>query len=535
MKRWTGLIAVAAALALLAGAVTTVSLAQGKKAAPKAKAPKAPAENIEEVARAIEAAVESVKPSAKPAQPRKMLVFSVCRGFKHGSVPICKKAMEILGAKTGAFEAVVSDDLANFEPDRIRQFAAVCFNNTTQEVFLPPPDELKKMSAEEQKAAADRDARLKQSLLEYVKGGGGLVGIHAATDTFYKWPEFGEMMGGYFDGHPWRSGDTVTVKAEDGDHPVARAFKDKPLTIQEEIYQIKAPYSRENLRILLVLDTRKTDMNKQGIKRTDNDFAIAWVRGYGKGRVFYSALGHNTPIYTTSQVLQHFLDGIQFAMGDLPADTTPSAKRGQSALATPGATVTAAEGEWTVLFDGKDVDAWQKNPKWEVKDGTLTPGKKAGYLWTKEKFGDFVLEAEFKMDAGTNSGVFIRTGNPKDPVQTGMEIQVLDSAGKEQVDKHDCGALYDCLAPTKNAARKPGEWNTFVITCQGPMVTIELNGEKVLEADLDKWDTADKNPDGSPNKYKQAVKDFPREGYVGLQEHGKSVWFRNIRIKTLGK
>ena len=531
MKRWNRRTAMLLAGAICAGALAGDALAQGKKNPPRRR-PKPQGPDMVQVARDIEAAVASVKPSARPAKPRKMLVFSICCGFRHGSVPICKKAMEILGRKTGAFEAVVSDDLSNFEPQNIRQFDAICFNNTTREVFLPHPNELKKLSAGEQAAARKRDARLKASLLAFARGGGGIVGIHAASDTFYDWPEFGRMMGGYFDGHPWRSGDTVTIKAEDGDHPVARAFKGRPLTVKEEIYQIKAPYSRDMLRVLLVLDTAATDMKKSGIKRTDNDFAVAWVRSYGEGRVFYSSFGHNTPIYSTAQVLQHFLDGIQFALGDLPADTTPSAKR--PAAAAPAAPATpAAGGDSTVLFDGSGKDAWRNNPKWVIDKGALTCKPKARYLWTKQRYGDFALAVEFKVAKGTNSGIFIRTGNPSDPVQTGMEIQLLDSAGKPAVGKHDCGALYDALEPSANAAKGPGQWQQCTITCKGPKITVVLNGKQVIDADLDKWTTPRTNPDGTKNKYRKALRDYPREGHIGLQEHGKPVWFRNIRIKAL--
>jgi len=521
MDRWrTGVVV------LLAGAVwmgaSGAACAQGKKKRP----PKPTVATAKEV-EAIKAGLATVKTSAKPAKPRKMLVYSVCRGFRHSSIPVCKAAMELLGAKTGAYEAVISDDLANFEPDKIKQFDAICFNNTTREVFLPHPNDLKKMSPAEQKAAKERDARLKKSLLDFVKGGGGLVGIHAASDTFYDWPEFGVMMGGYFWGHPWRSGDTVTVRTDGPDHPVSKAFQGKSLTTKEEIYQIKEPYSRDMLRVVLALDTEKTDMNKNGIKRTDNDFAVAWVRSYGEGRVFYSSFGHNHHIYAIPQVLQHYLDGIQFATGDLPADTTPSAKLGGAPKPAPAASGT------DVLFDGSGRGAWQPNPKWVVKDGALTCQPKARYLWSKQKYGDFELSAEFKFGKGTNSGIFIRTGNAKDPVQTGMEIQVLDSFGKAEIGKHDCGALYDALPPSANAVKKPGEWNQIIITCKGPKITVVLNGTQIIDADISKWTTARKNPDGTKNKYKKALADYPREGHIGLQEHGKPVWYRNIRVKKL--
>jgi len=192
-----------------------------------------------------------------------------------------------------------------------------------------------------------------------------------------------------------------------------------------------------------------------------------------------------------------------------------------------------ADEGWIKLFDGKDLSAWDngsgKAPAegWVVEDGTLIRKKPAGYIWSKQAFGDFILELEFKTEG--NSGVFFRTGNPRDCVQTGLEMQV----DKPSLDpnKHTVGALYDALAPCKNAA--VADWNKVVITCRGSKVTIEMNGERIVEADLDQWNQAGQNPDGTKNKYRTALKDFPREGKIGLQEHGAVVAYRNIRVKPL--
>ncbi|MFA6239471.1 MAG: ThuA domain-containing protein [Candidatus Hydrogenedentales bacterium] len=251
------------------------------------------------------AAALPAEASVKPATPRKILVFTLCKGFVHSSIPTGVKALEMIGEKTGAYTIVHSEDPASLSAESLKGFDAVCMLNTTGELF--------------------EDAALRTGLIDYVMGGKGLIGIHAATDCFYQWAQYGEMMGGYFDGHPWGSGDTVTLKIDDPGHPVTRAFMGKPFTIMDEIYQFKPePYSRTKLRVLTSLDTEKTDMTKNGIKRTDGDFAVAWVRAFGKGRVFYCSLGHNEKTYWNPPVLQHYLDGIQFALGDLAADATPS-------------------------------------------------------------------------------------------------------------------------------------------------------------------------------------------------------------------
>lgn len=259
--------------------------------------------------REIESAVPK-EATVTPKKPRKLLVFTLCRGYVHSSIPYATKALEIMGKKTGAFEVVRSDDISVFKPENLSRFDAVCFNNTSKLKF--------------------KDHALRKSLMDFVKSGKGVVGIHAATDNFFNWPEAAEMMGGLFDGHPWSAKETVAVKIDDPTHPLCKVFAGKTFWINDEIYQFKAPYSRDKLRVLLSLDTTKTDMNKKSwlmpIKRTDNDFAVSWVRSWGKGRIFYCSLGHNHHIFWNPAVLRYYLDGIQFALGDLPADTTPIAK-----------------------------------------------------------------------------------------------------------------------------------------------------------------------------------------------------------------
>jgi hypothetical protein len=197
---------------------------------------------------------------------------------------------------------------------------------------------------------------------------------------------------------------------------------------------------------------------------------------------------------------------------------------------------------WTALFDGKTPSRWliggEPVPQANVQDGAINPhkvggGRKLYVMYTKEKFADFVLSCDFKISKECNSGIFFRVADPADPVQTGFEIQVFDSHGKEKPGKHDCGALYDALAPSKNAMKPVGEWNQIEITARGSHIQVVLNGERVIETDLDRWTQAGKNLDGSPNKYKKALRDFPREGHIGLQDHNHDVWYRNIRVKRL--
>jgi hypothetical protein len=198
-------------------------------------------------------------------------------------------------------------------------------------------------------------------------------------------------------------------------------------------------------------------------------------------------------------------------------------------------------GGWITLFDGSNLDRWTMGPdrSWVIEDGTITLKREfdgrehnLDYLWTKETFADFVLELEFKVPERANSGVFLRTSDLKDPVYTGLELQVTNSYGRKDLSRGGTvGALYDLKAPTANAAKPAGEWNTYRVTCRGPDITVEVNGQTVNAANLDEWTDPHRNPDGSPNKFPRAIKDFARQGHIGLQDHGRPVWFRYIRVK----
>ena len=196
------------------------------------------------------------------------------------------------------------------------------------------------------------------------------------------------------------------------------------------------------------------------------------------------------------------------------------------------------------LFNGRDLDGWLTGPDsaWVVHDGELTVDRRMDgrehnqdYLWTQEQYDDFILELEYKVTDGTNSGIFIRTPDRNNPVYTGIEIQVANSYGRDRLsNKGTAGAVYDCLAPTKNAIRPPGQWNRCRITCQKNLIQVVLNGEQIIDMDVDRWTEAGRNPDGTSNKFKDAaIRDFARKGHIGLQDHGRPVWYRNIRIKRL--
>ncbi len=267
------------------------------------------------------------KASVQPEKPRKLLVFCRSWGYKHSAIPYGARAIEIMAQKTGAFAATVTYDDELFEPEQLKQFDAVVLNNTNEEVFLP--EDFAKLPAQEQAKARQRDEMLKKSFADFVRNGGGLAVIHAGVASFREWPEFGDIVGARFDNHPWGAGSTVVLRIEEPNHPLTAAFKEPWFIVTDEIYQVTAPYSRENLRVLVSVDpvrTRITPEQRQAIHREDMDFAMTWVKSYGKGRVFYCALGHQHELFWNPIVLQHYLDGLQFVLGDLKADMTPSAK-----------------------------------------------------------------------------------------------------------------------------------------------------------------------------------------------------------------
>ena len=191
---------------------------------------------------------------------------------------------------------------------------------------------------------------------------------------------------------------------------------------------------------------------------------------------------------------------------------------------------------WSLLFDGTPA-GWVSGGKSlaaaNVQDGAINPHKAGAYVtYHSQPLDNFALSCDFKVSKGANSGIFIRTGDMNDPVQSGFEIQIFDSAGRAP-GKHSCGALYDAVVPSEEASKPAGEWNHIEITADRSVIKVVLNGRQVVEAALDRWTEAGKNPDGTKNKFTKPLKDFPRAGYVGFQDHKAPVWFKNVKVKKL--
>jgi hypothetical protein len=228
-----------------------------------------------------------------PPRRHRLLYLTQAAGFRHASLPLSEKIVRQLGETSGAFDTTIANDCSVLTAENLKDYDAVFFFTSGD---LPLSD------------------RQKTVLLDFVRSGKGFIGVHSATDTLSRWPEYGEMLGGSFDGHPWRQ--EVVVRVEDRTHP-ATAHLPESFRITDEIYQFKN-WSRDKVRVLLSLDVSSVDLTRPGVKRTDKDFALAWCRTYGKGRVFYTAFGDDPAVWQDERFQKLLLGGIRWAIGELP-------------------------------------------------------------------------------------------------------------------------------------------------------------------------------------------------------------------------
>ena len=265
----------------------------------------------ERIITAIHAAVPAQAP-AKPRKLRKLLVIDLNVAYPgHSSIPAANLALGLWAEKSGAYQPVFSNDLDNLKYPKIKEYDAVFLNNTVGQIFPDP--------------------QVREGLMRFVREGGGLGGYHGAPHASIDWTEFGDMLAARAGSHRSPT-EKVMVKIDDPKSPLTAAFNGQEFEFVDEFYRFTSPpYSRQKVRVLLSFNTEKTDLhqlpNCDICIRPDNDYPIAWIRSFGKGRIFYATVGHSSSIFESASMSKFFLAGIQFILGDLDADTTPSVRK----------------------------------------------------------------------------------------------------------------------------------------------------------------------------------------------------------------
>ena len=288
---------------------------------------------------------------ATPKKPRRVLVLAKAAGFVHSSIPLSARTIEALGERTGAWTTVISYDPAVITAENLKDFDAIFLASTTG-TYLDEP-------GNEAVTAARRKA-----FMDFIRGGKGLGVIHAGTDSYHGnppgsappappapgaprppmdggqplWPEYNKMINGYFKWH-WNYPTQIAVKVEDPNHPLNAPFTSvnqsgarivRPFSVVDEVYTFnETSYVRSRARILTSVDYAKmpaeVKAQEPAPQRTDHDYALSYILKEGQGRVFVEVLGHDESIYKMTPILGHILAGMQYVLGDLEADDTPSA------------------------------------------------------------------------------------------------------------------------------------------------------------------------------------------------------------------
>lgn len=247
--------------------------------------------------------------TARPNKPRRILAFFRCEGFIHGSIPHGNECLRAIAKRTNAFEVDFAETYDVFEKRNLAKYDAILLNNSSKMHFPAP----------EQQAA----------FMDFLSDGKGLIGIHAASDNFGRHPDCLALVGGIFAGHPWSAGGTWAFKLDDPKHILNQAFAEKGFWHQDEIYQYNADsyVGTGVLRVLVSLDMSKSSVSDR-IDDGPREVPVSWIRTAGDGRVFYTNFGHRAETYQNAAIVRHLVDGIQYALGDLEADATPTDKMG---------------------------------------------------------------------------------------------------------------------------------------------------------------------------------------------------------------
>ncbi|MCE6998717.1 ThuA domain-containing protein [Saccharothrix sp. S26] len=418
-------------------------------------------------------ALSSSPPAVAADAPYDVLVFSKTAGFRHDAIPAGIQLIRDLGA-ANSFTVTATEDSAQFTTSNLARFEAVVFLNTTGDVL---------------------NATQQTAFESYVRGGGGYVGVHSASDTEYDWPFYGELVGTYFSSHP--AIQQATVRVENRAH-AATAHLSPAWTRTDEWYNFRGNV-RSTARVLATLDESTYSGGSMG-----GDHPHTWCKTVQAGRSFYTGSGHTQASYAEPGFRAMILGGIRYAANRTKADCRP-------------------ETGYTALYNGSTTGWSQVGPGgFSNSDGTLTSFGGQGLLWySGREFRSYSLKLDWRLAGDDNSGVLVgfpAGSDPNSALANGYEVQIdaTDTADKTT------GAVYGVKAADQAARdaalNPPGEWNTFELLVEGERLRVFLNGVQVN-------DFTNTDPARSLTS-----------GHIGLQNHGDGddASFRNVRIKELG-
>lgn len=433
------------------------------------------------------------------AAPKKVIVVTATKGFRHSSIATAENVLATLGETSGAFTVVDyvrgggdakkgaddTDVMEKLTLAKLNQVDAVIFANTTGDLAIPD----------------------KEGFIKWVENGHALIGMHSAGDTYHGFQPYVDLIGAEFKTH----GAQVQVDAynQDPKHPATKDFG--PIyTVFDEIYEFKPErWHREQVHGLLTLD-------KHPQTHAPGDYPVAWAKEVGHGgKVFYTSLGHREDVWTSEAYQRHILGGIKWALGLEAGDGKPTDTANKLSAAE------RADG-FKLLFDGKTLNGWKYrrddgNKSWSAQNGmlvnTLAKGESGTDIYTEEKFRDFIVRYEYQVPPGSNSGFYLRGR---------YEIQIFDNANKDGHDKGLNGDIYNVATCAIPAARKAGQWQQAEARIVGNKVTVILNGVKVHDGVTVEHGTGGQLDDNDA-----------QPGPILLQGDHGAVGFRNIRIKRL--
>lgn len=432
--------------------------------------------------------------AAAQAAPKKVLLVTATKGFRHSSIPTAENVITTLGRTSGAYTVV---DVVRGGPEgkddaevaqkmtmaKLQEVDAVIFANTTGDLAIPDKD----------------------GFMKWIENGHALIGMHSCSDTFHGYRPFIDALGGEFLTHGAQV--SVDMYNQDPSHPATRHLA-ATWTVFDEIYEFKS-FHRNKVHGLLTLDKHPQTL-------APGDYPVAWAKEIGRGgKVFYTSLGHREDVWTHDVYQKHILGGIQWALG---------LEKGSGKVTDVSNVLSPAEAKegFKLLFNGRDLTGWKlRRPdgkaSWSAQNGMLCnvlgKDEHGTDLVSEEKFRDFVVRFEYQVPPGSNSGFYLRGRH---------EVQVFDDFKSGKASLGGNGAIYNVKAPTLFASRRPGQWQQAEVKIVGQKISVVLNGVTIHE-DVECAKGTGSHLDDNVND----------PGPILLQGDHGAVAFKNIRIKQL--